>query len=408
MMPNTTVLHDLEPTVERLLERHLTSSKEWFPHEYVPYSRGRDHEPGETWSAADADLGGATIDDAVRSALLVNLLTEDNLPYYFRSVERMFGADGPWGTWVRRWTAEEGRHAMAIYGYLMVTRAIDPHELERGRMAQVSAGITPDPASLQRGFVYLALQELATRIAHRSTGRMIGDPAGYEVMMRVASDENLHQLFYRDLAEAALEHDPSGMMCAIEQEVAGFQMPGIGIPDFNRHAALIARAGIYDLAVHHEQILVPVVLRQWDVENVTGLDADGEQARERLMKRVGSDENLHQLFYRDLAAAAIQADPNTMMIAMEKQVRNFAMPGTGIPDFDRHAALIAKAGIYDLQVHHEQILVPVVIRQWDAANISGLSGEGALAQERLMKRLATSEKVARRFADKRDAALVSA
>jgi acyl-[acyl-carrier-protein] desaturase len=84
------------------------------------------------------------------------------------------------------------------------------------------------------------------------------------------------------------------------------------------------------------------------------------------------------------------------------------MPGTGIPDFDRHAALIAKAGIYDLQVHHEQILVPVVIRQWDAANISGLSGEGAAAQERLMKRLATSEKVARRFADKRDAALVSA
>ena len=128
MMPNTDVLHDLEPTVERLLERHLASSKEWFPHEYVPYSRGRDHVTGEIWSEDDADLAGAKIDDAVRSALLVNLLTEDNLPYYFRSVERMFGADGPWGTWVRRWTAEEGRHAMAIYGYLMVTRAIDPHQ----------------------------------------------------------------------------------------------------------------------------------------------------------------------------------------------------------------------------------------------------------------------------------------
>ena len=82
--------------------------------------------PGETWTEADADLGGATIDDAVRSALIVNLLTEDNLPYYFRSVERMFGADGAWGTWARRWTAEEGRHSMAIYGYLMTTRAIDP------------------------------------------------------------------------------------------------------------------------------------------------------------------------------------------------------------------------------------------------------------------------------------------
>jgi acyl-[acyl-carrier-protein] desaturase len=299
------LLHELTPVAESLLERHLSTSKEWFPHEYVPYGRGRDHEPGRPWSEDDADLAGATIGPEVRSALLVNLLTEDNLPYYFRSVERMFGSDGPWGTWVRRWTAEEGRHSMAIYGYLMTTRAIDPIELERSRMAQVSGGQTPDPPT-HEGFIYLALQELATRISHRNTGALIGDSAGYEVM-----------------------------------------------------------------------------------------------------KRVGSDENLHQLFYRDLAAAAIEADPNTMMIAMEKQVRSFAMPGTGIPDFDRHAALIARAGIYDLQIHHEQILAPVVLRQWDAANVSGLNGDGAAAQEKLMKRLATSEKVARRFAEKRDAALSS-
>jgi acyl-[acyl-carrier-protein] desaturase len=302
----TEILHELTPVAESLLERHLATSKEWFPHDYVPYSRGRDHRPGEAWSPDDADLGGHSIGPEIRSALLVNLLTEDNLPYYFRSVERMFGRDGAWGTWVRRWTAEEGRHSMAIYGYLMTTRAVDPVELERSRMAQVSGGETPDPP-LHEGFVYLALQELATRISHRNTGALLGDPVGYEVM-----------------------------------------------------------------------------------------------------KRVGSDENLHQLFYRDLAAAAIEADPDAMMIAMEKQVRNFAMPGTGIPDFDRHAALIARAGIYDLQIHHDQILAPVVLRQWNAANITGLSGEGAAAQERLMKRLATSERVARRYAERREAALASA
>ena len=170
-----------------------------------------------------------TIDDAVRSSLLVNLLTEDNLPYYFRTVESMFGADGAWGEWVRRWTAEEGRHSMAIYGYLMATRAIDPHHLERCRMAQVSGGIAPQPPSLQEGFVYLALQELATRIAHRATGRMIGDPAGYDVMMRVAADENLHQLFYRDLAAAAIEVDPDGMM-------VGDRGPGQVVRDA-RHSA---------------------------------------------------------------------------------------------------------------------------------------------------------------------------
>lgn len=286
MLDSPALLSELESTVERLLERHLAASKEWFPHEHVPHGRGRDAVPGEAWSEDDADLAGHTIDDAVRSSLLVNLLTEDNLPYYFRTVERMFGADGAWGTWVRRWTAEEGRHAMAIYGYLMATRAIDPHHLERCRMAQVSLGETPNPDTLQQGFVYLSLQELATRIAHRATGRMMGDPAGYDVMMRVAADENLHQLFYRDLASAAIEVDPDGMLLAMEEQVRTFAMPGTGIPGFGEHARKIASAGIYDLAVHHDQILVPVVLKHWDVEHVEGLSDVGEQARDRLMSRM--------------------------------------------------------------------------------------------------------------------------
>ncbi|MFP5489694.1 MAG: acyl-ACP desaturase [Acidimicrobiia bacterium] len=283
MLSAESLLRDLAPDVERLLERHLTTSKEWFPHEYVPYGRGKDPVPGEVWTEADADLAGATIDDAVRSSLLVNLLTEDNLPYYFRTVERIFGAEDAWGEWVRRWTAEEGRHSMAIYGYLMVTRAIDPVHLERCRMAQVSGGVTPDPPSMQDGFVYLALQELATRIAHRATGKMIGDPAGYEVMSRVAADENLHQLFYRDLASAAIAADPDGMVMAMERQVTSFAMPGTGIPGFAEHAKRIANAGIYDLAVHHEQILVPVVLRTWNLAGLEGLSAEGEQARERLI-----------------------------------------------------------------------------------------------------------------------------
>ena len=286
------LLDELEPAVERLLERHLATTKEWFPHEHVPYGRGRDPVVGEQWSESDADLAGVRIDDAVRSALLVNLLTEDNLPYYFRTVERIFGPERAWGTWVRRWTAEEGRHSMAIYAYLMVTRAIDPHHLERCRMAQVSGGVIPEPASVQDGLVYLSLQELATRISHRATGKMIGDPAGYEVMMRVAGDENLHQLFYRDLTGAAIEVDPDGMMGAIERQVASFSMPGIGIPGFAEHAKRIAQAGIYDLTVHHDQILVPVVLRGWDVEHVTGLSDEGEQARERLMARMVKSERV--------------------------------------------------------------------------------------------------------------------
>ena len=48
----------------------------------------------EAWHPDDSAI---TLDDAVRSSLFVNLLTEDNLPYYFRDIDGLFGRDGAWG-----------------------------------------------------------------------------------------------------------------------------------------------------------------------------------------------------------------------------------------------------------------------------------------------------------------------
>jgi acyl-[acyl-carrier-protein] desaturase len=281
MRSDDALLAELEPTAARLLDRHLATSKEWFPHELVPWSRGRDFEDGYEWSPEDV-----TLSPEVRSALFVNLLTEDNLPYYFRTIEAMFGRDSAWGVWARRWTAEEGRHSIVIRDYLTVTRAIDPVHLERARMAQVECGEVPEPESVHDGFAYVALQELATRIAHHNTGKLLEDKAGYEVMKKVASDENRHHLFYRDLVSAALEVDPSGMVCALERQVRTFEMPGTGILDFEAHAKAIAKAGIYDFGIHHDQILQPVVLRQWGVESLEGLTPEAEQARAALVKRI--------------------------------------------------------------------------------------------------------------------------
>jgi acyl-[acyl-carrier-protein] desaturase len=273
---------ELEPVAAELLERHISQAREWFPHELVPWSRGRDFAPDWEWSPEETKLS-----EQVRSALFVNLLTEDNLPYYFRTIEAMFGRDTAWGEWVRRWTAEEGRHSIVIRDYLTVTRAIDPVTLERARMAQVQCGEVPEPELPHDGLVYVALQELATRIAHHNTGKVVDDPVGYEVMKRVAADENRHYLFYRDLSSRAMEIDPSGMVLAIERQVRTFEMPGTGILNFADHARAIAKAGIYDFKVHHDQILVPVVLRHWGIEDLTGLNDEAEQARDALVTYIG-------------------------------------------------------------------------------------------------------------------------
>jgi len=284
-MDDDALLVELSPAAERLFDRHLSQAKEWFPHEFVPWSRGRDFTPGEDWDPAEYPMP-----DAVRSALYVNLLTEDNLPYYFHTIDNRFGKDDVFRSWDRRWTAEENRHAMVMRDYLIVTRALDPVALERARMAQMCAAVVPEPESVPDALSYVALQELATRISHRNTGKMLSDSVGTDVMARVAADENLHYLFYRDLVTASLALDPSRTVCAIERQVREFEMPGVGIIDFAAHAKAIAQAGIYDLVIHHEQIQVGVVLRHWKIDTIEGLDAEGEKARDALVsyiERVG-------------------------------------------------------------------------------------------------------------------------
>jgi acyl-[acyl-carrier-protein] desaturase len=283
------LMDELTPVAERLTERHYETCKPWYPHEHVPWSLGRDFAPGEAWDAAEVPLP-----DPVRSALFVNLLTEDNLPYYFQTIDATFGNAGVWREWSHRWTAEEARHSIALRDFMTVTRALDPRELEDGRMAQMSSGQVPQPATPVDAFVYVALQELATRIAHRNTGKALTDSlgehpvaqAGYDVLSRVAADENFHFLFYRDLTSAALEIAPSIVLPAIERQVREFEMPGTGIPGFKQHAEAIARGGLYNLQQHHDQILQPVVVKWWKIESLQGLTSEAEVARDAVLDRV--------------------------------------------------------------------------------------------------------------------------
>jgi acyl-[acyl-carrier-protein] desaturase len=278
---NSSLLHELEEVVASETNRHMNVAVDWSPHEYVPWSRGRNFpamfDGGQAWHP-----GQSRVSDLGRVALVVNLLTEDNLPSYHYEIATAFGRDSAWGTWVHRWTAEEGRHGIAIHGYLITSRAVDPHELERLRMAHVSAGYASDHAhSVPHTLAYVAFQELATRISHRNAGLRSGDPVCERMMARIAADENLHMIFYRDLLGAALELTPSQTIPAIADEVIGFKMPGHGITDFGRKAAIIAKAGIYDLRIHHDEVVQPM-MRQWKVFEREGLDPAAEKARDML------------------------------------------------------------------------------------------------------------------------------
>jgi acyl-[acyl-carrier-protein] desaturase len=293
------LLLELEPEVGRLYDRHAAMAREWFPHDFIPYRLGRDFDK-DPWTPDQPRLTGVA-----QTSFEIGLLTEDNLPSYHRLIHGMFGrGDGAWLSWVGRWTAEEGRHAIVLRDYLTVTRNIDPIALERGRMTQLQQGYDMDAPDTLHGLAYVTFQELATRIAHRNTGRYSDDPVADRIMVQIATDENLHMVFYRDVLSAALKLEPSAAVRAIVDEVLSFKMPGAGIPGFIRKAAQIAKAGIYDLKVHRDEVLMPV-LRHWRIFELGGLDAAAEDARRRLAEYLARLDEQIARFEERLATSTV-------------------------------------------------------------------------------------------------------
>jgi len=297
---------ELEPVAARELERHLSTAKEWFPHQYVPWSQGTDYDgeyDGQGWADEQSP-----VDAVSRTALVVNLLTEDNLPSYHRALSDVVGRDSAWGEWVHRWTAEEGRHGTAMRDYLTVTRSVDPIALERERMDHMGRGFSSNAErNILTTMSYVSFQELATRISHRNTGRHTSDPGCDRLLARIAADENLHMLFYRNVMAAAFDINPDASMEAVLEIAENFAMPGNEVEGFTRRSFTIAMAGIYDLRIHHDEVLAPV-LRAWNVWDRTDFGPAGEAAREQLSTfLVGLDATASRFEEKRAARAERQA-----------------------------------------------------------------------------------------------------
>jgi acyl-[acyl-carrier-protein] desaturase len=128
---------------------------------------------------------------------------------------------------------------------------------------------------------YVSFQELATRVSHRNTGKATGDPIADRLLARIAKDENLHMVFYRNIVSAAFEIEPDATMRAVADEVMRFEMPGATMAGFRKNSVIIAKAGIYDLRLHHDEVVAPI-LRTWKVFDRSDFGPEGEQAREQL------------------------------------------------------------------------------------------------------------------------------
>jgi acyl-[acyl-carrier-protein] desaturase len=180
-------------------------------------------------------------------------------------------------------------------------------------MATLQAGWSADGKGLLRSLAYATFQELATRIAHRNTGLAAGDPVADRLLARIAADENLHMVFYRDLVGAALAMAPEQALVAIAKEVVSFAMPGTGAPGFLHRSVLIADAGIYDVRVHRDEVVVPL-LKHWQVLGLPVTSAAANKAQRELSQHLDRLEDIAKRYeqrraLRDTACARVVRSP---------------------------------------------------------------------------------------------------
>ena len=204
---------------------------------------------------------------SARTALVVNLLTEDNLPSYHRELVSPFGPRrrvGQLGGPLDR-RGGPSRHRDPRLP------ARDPRRRPRRARARADGphdarATTPATATLLHGLVYVTFQELATRISHRNTGTAHRRPVRRPAARR--GSPPTRTCTWSSTATSS----PRRSSIAPDADDGGDHRRGRGasrcpattIDGFARRSVQIAMAGIYDLRIHHDEVLNPV-LRHWKV-----------------------------------------------------------------------------------------------------------------------------------------------
>src|SRR4051794_41259352 len=175
------LIESLQGFVEQNLSLLTPVEQAWQPTDLLPDLTAED------WvKQLDRFRAGARqLSDELLVVLVGNMVTEEALPNYAISLERIARdatgvSDAPWARWLRGWTAEENRHGDLLNAYLRLTGRVDMRAVEQTIHHLIARGFNPirggfDPESehdAYSGLVYASFQERATRISHGNVAKL--------------------------------------------------------------------------------------------------------------------------------------------------------------------------------------------------------------------------------------------
>ncbi|KAA9340749.1 acyl-ACP desaturase [Adhaeribacter soli] len=253
------------------------------------------------------------------AVLIGDTITEEALPTYESWLMSTDGLtrdpNSGWMKWIRAWTAEENRHGDLLNRYLYLSGRVNMREMEASTQYLIADGFDlqtgNDP---YRAFVYTSFQETATNISHRRVAALAkksGDLMLAKLCGNIAADEARHAKAYKGFVEKIFEVDPNGMMMAFEDMMRKkIVMPahylrelGVNIGQtFGHFTDAAQRIGVYTSADYTD--ILEDLIKDWKIENMTGLNDASEKARDYVMalparlRRVAERMRIPELQYK--------------------------------------------------------------------------------------------------------------
>lgn len=289
------VMLNIGESMDELLEKYLIApDKNWQPTDLLPDSTDASFleeikELQELAMEIDYDLFAVLIGDTI---------TEEALPTYeswLMGVEGVEQGDKKgWSQWVRAWTAEENRHGDVLNRYLYLSGRVNMKELEISTQYLISDGFDIHTATdPYKNFIYTSFQEMATNVSHRRVASLVksqGNSKLAKLCAFVAADEARHANAYKEFVRRIFELDPSEMMLAFEYMMKKkIAMPAHFLREsgekmgelFTHFSDAAQRVKVY---TSHDYIdIFNALLKEWDIEKITGLNDKAEKARDYVM-----------------------------------------------------------------------------------------------------------------------------
>ena len=271
----------LEPKFKELYRLHKERAEkiDWGYHEFLPWDKAKD------FRRVPWDESQITLPQGLITAVETALLTEVNLPWFTSHLDQTFkGSLSIIRDFVHTWTAEEDQHSNLLEDYLLITRNVDPKRLHLLHKQTVERGWSPDVDTPFETMVYTSLQELATMVFYNNVAQYAKsyDEDLSSLLKRLAKDETLHYVFYRDVIKHHLELEPN-YCYYLGKVIMNFEMPGAIMPDFKDRQAIIAKEVNYGPLEYFDQVL-DVVIDYWDIKNLRPISPEAEKARQEILK----------------------------------------------------------------------------------------------------------------------------